>query len=1057
MKSFRKLIPVALLLAAACGGNSSGGGGTPAPTITQPPADATAAAGGTATFTVTASGTGLAYQWSRNGSQISGATGASYTTPALAAADDGSSFTVAVSDSGGSVTSPAATLHVNWVRIDTQPVDTGATSGGPANITLAASGSGTLSYQWKKAGTALAGVTSANFHLNLTLSTDAGAYTCVVTSTLGGTTALVETNPANLVVMTAPQIGAQPQSSTVAAGAQATFSVNATGADPLSYQWQKAGVNIPSATLATFTIPSAAAGDAASYRVVVTGTHGTFTSSTTSAPATLTVVVPPTLAALGDKLIAEGGAGFTLTASATPAAGMPTAIAYQWQKDGANIPGATFPAFTLPHVMGQADVGLYTIVASTTVNGVAASGTVSSNVQMLAKPVITAITPNPAQVDQGASFTVTVTATGTPVLSYQWMLNGNPVANGTSATYSVTSANATDAGDYVCVVTSTSQGVTASASSPAATVTVIAPPQITKQPQNLTVPETQTGTFTVVVAGSGLTYQWYRNGAPISGATSASYTTDPVGLADQGATFSCTISSAFPDLTSGTATLTVGPPPSQFDSSVSSLVLGEGAILRWNFIGTATLQQGTATPAAVASGQSLVVYPNVTTTYTLTITNDFTQTLPLTVSVKTYIPKNLYVLNTYASGQTPQPPDSIAHYTINVVHQAPPNADVYLPSGASSGAKPAGALTPTGAFPIHVVASPDASQSHLYVANNGDSTISAFAVGAGGVLAAVAGSPFLITNDSNPFASAIDPSGAHLYVGCAGGVRVFTIDSSTGALTAALTLDRPIPGRVEGDVLMHPSGRWLYVADHGNDAIQVYAVDAASGALTKVAAAPSPGGPTGLTFDRAGARLFSRGTDSTPTFNAQIHVFAVDAFSGALSETSTYHGYGPNALLDLSFPGAQMPFVPGVDAHLHGLAYSKRPDVDALYNAYSLDNSIPGANSPGYSLSSLDVSPSGITADRTEGNLGSPFFIDVLNRTSQGGSVFADRSGSVVVLTGWNSSFNLGECAYYPTDPVTGVMQGINGGSFNQEYSLVAGAPTSHNIQTHGLFTGQLQ
>jgi DNA-binding beta-propeller fold protein YncE len=355
-----------------------------------------------------------------------------------------------------------------------------------------------------------------------------------------------------------------------------------------------------------------------------------------------------------------------------------------------------------------------------------------------------------------------------------------------------------------------------------------------------------------------------------------------------------------------------------------------------------------------------------------------------------------------------------------------------------------------------VVASPD--ESHLYVANNGSASISAFTIAPStGVLTEVAGSPFAIVGDIQPFASALDSSGAHLYVGCNDGVRVFTVNASTGALVAAPALDAPIPGRVEGDVLMHPSGRWLYVADHGHEAIQVYAVDAASGALTFVAAAPSAGGPTGLTFDRAASRIFSRGTDVTPTFNAQIHVFAVDAFSGALNETSTYHGYGPNPILNQMNADAQMPFVAGVDSHLHGLAYSKRPGVDALYNAYSQDLSIGGGE--GFAFSSFDVSPDGITGDRTEGFLGSPFVIDILSYSSLGGSVFVDRSGSAVVLTEWiSSTIGVNNAVYYPTDPSTGTVMGVSGiSAFNIEYSLASGAGGFLVNQTHGAFIGQLQ
>ena len=84
-----------------------------APTITTQPASQTITAGQTATFSVTASGTTpMNYQWTKNGAAISGATGASYTTPATTSTDNGAQFAVAVSNSAGSVTSATATLTV---------------------------------------------------------------------------------------------------------------------------------------------------------------------------------------------------------------------------------------------------------------------------------------------------------------------------------------------------------------------------------------------------------------------------------------------------------------------------------------------------------------------------------------------------------------------------------------------------------------------------------------------------------------------------------------------------------------------------------------------------------------------------------------------------------------------------------------------------------------------------------------------------------------------------------------------------------------------------------
>lgn len=89
-----------------------------APTISSQPTNQTVVAGQTATFSVTASGVGpLTYQWKKSGTAISGATSASYTTAATTSADNGASFTVAVSNSAGSVTSSAASLTVTTATL----------------------------------------------------------------------------------------------------------------------------------------------------------------------------------------------------------------------------------------------------------------------------------------------------------------------------------------------------------------------------------------------------------------------------------------------------------------------------------------------------------------------------------------------------------------------------------------------------------------------------------------------------------------------------------------------------------------------------------------------------------------------------------------------------------------------------------------------------------------------------------------------------------------------------------------------------------------------------
>src|SRR5260221_12075481 len=91
----------------------------------------------------------------------------------------------------------------------------------------------------------------------------------------------------------APTITAQPVSQTVTAGQTASFTVVATGTAPLSYKWQKSGVNIAGATAASYTTPATTTSDnGATFRVVVSNTAGTVTSAAAALTVNTAAVAP---------------------------------------------------------------------------------------------------------------------------------------------------------------------------------------------------------------------------------------------------------------------------------------------------------------------------------------------------------------------------------------------------------------------------------------------------------------------------------------------------------------------------------------------------------------------------------------------------------------------------------------------------------------------------------------------------------------------------------------------------------------------------------------------
>ena len=187
-----------------------------------------------------------------------------------------------------------------------------------------------------------------------------------------------------------------------------------------------------------------------------------------------------------------------------------------------------------------------------------------------------AVTPTSPSLSQGSS--LQFTATGT--FSDKSTQNITASAAWTSSNSSVATIGASS-GLAKGVSTGSSQVNAAQGgiSSPAATLTVSATavaPTITTQPVNQTVTAGQTATFSVAATGTApLTYQWKKNGANLSGATAASYTTPATTSGDNGSTFQVVVSNAVGNTPSSTATLTVtssggGPAAAALVQHVSS-------------------------------------------------------------------------------------------------------------------------------------------------------------------------------------------------------------------------------------------------------------------------------------------------------------------------------------------------------------------------------------------------------------------------------------------------------------------------------------------------------
>lgn len=595
-----------------------------APSISVQPQATTACTGGGATFSVTASGTNISYQWelSTNGgttyNPISGATSSNYAVTGATLGMNGYLYRCVISGlcTPASVTSSAATLTViTSLSITGQPVDVVACEGDNASFTVTAVGA--TGYQWQLStdgGTTynnISGATSTTFTITgVALGANGNKYRCALSSPCGN----ANSTAATLTVNSLPAISVQPQSITLCAGANTTFSITASGTG-ISYQWQEslngcAGPwnNIVGATSSSYSLTGLTAGmDNKGYRCVVSGTC---TPAAISNCALLNVVtsVNVTLQPISTTICDGTNTSYTV-------AGSGAGIIYQWQVNT----GSGYTNISNGGVYSGATSATLNITgANTTMNGYQYRCQLSnatcttpgvSNTAVLTVNSLPSISSNPVNqtICLGGNTSFSVSAAGTGI-TYQWQVNdGSGFVNisntgvysgATTNTLTITGATlGMNNYQYKCIVSGTCTPV---ATSTVATLIVYAPVAITSSPSDV---ERCSGTdATFVVAGNSvpqIIYQWQvstdggTSWTNIAGANAASYTVAGVIIVMNNNRYRCLLSSATctAPAVSGAATLTVRQLPTVGLSAapLTSLLPGQSTTL-------------TATPSATTGG-----------------------------------------------------------------------------------------------------------------------------------------------------------------------------------------------------------------------------------------------------------------------------------------------------------------------------------------------------------------------------------------------------------------------------------------------------------------------
>jgi len=427
---------------------------------------------------------GYTYQWLKDGIDIPGATSVTYTT------SQGGTYTVTVMLEGVSKTSASTVVKLlTFVPIPT------ITASGPINfypgedVTLTTGSQPGYTYQWLKDGVNMTGAISASYS-----ASQSGAYT--VTVTLDGVS---KTSAATVVKL----LTVIPVPTITASGPLAFFPGDnvslATSLQPgYSYQWLKDGVNITGATSNIYT-----ATQGGTYTVTVT-LDGVSKTSVATVVKGLTNIPVPTITASGPLAFFPGD-------SVSLATSLQPGYSYQWLKDGVNITAATSNIYT------ATQGGTYTVTV--TLDGVSKTSAATVVKLLTNIPVPTITASGPLAFFPGDS--VSLATSLQPGYSYQWLKDGINITGATSNIYT-----ATQGGTYT--VTITLDGVSKT-SGPTVTklLPVVPIPTITASGPL----ELYPGGSVLLTANSelGYTYQWFRNGVNIVGATSLSYTASQSG------------------------------------------------------------------------------------------------------------------------------------------------------------------------------------------------------------------------------------------------------------------------------------------------------------------------------------------------------------------------------------------------------------------------------------------------------------------------------------------------------------------------------------------------
>ncbi len=206
-------------------------------------------------------------------------------------------------------------------------------------------------YQWQFDGVDIPGATNTALVIERVAPSHSGTYRLVASNALE----TILSDPYLLAVILKPRIVTQPESQSVPIGGTFSALVQATGTEPLQYQWTRDGAALSGETNSNLTITNVLANHGGVYSVVVANLAGSVVSTT----ATLTVLFPPSiyLQPLSQTVFIGSPVVMSVAASGDGP------ISYQWWLNDASIPGATNAVMHLAATQAAA-TGTYRVVVS---------------------------------------------------------------------------------------------------------------------------------------------------------------------------------------------------------------------------------------------------------------------------------------------------------------------------------------------------------------------------------------------------------------------------------------------------------------------------------------------------------------------------------------------------------------------------------------------------------------------------------------------------------------------------------------------------------------------